>query len=236
MTSEPAGAVEAGAGKAAAPVTPTRVVMIRHGETDWNRDRRIQGQTDTALSALGRLQARAIGQRLLRERFDAIYASDLARAWDTAQAIAQAAIAERPDAPLPVADRRLREMDFGEWEGKTSAEIALSHPDAHFQSKSRDADFRIPGGESFRDLHDRAVACLHSLVEVHAGQSICVVAHGGILDMMYRHTHAIALDQPRVFSLYNAAYNCLEHSGGRFRLEVWGEVAHLDALSDAVVT
>ncbi len=214
----------------------TRVVLIRHGETEWNRDRRIQGQTDTPLSALGRQQALAIGQRLKRERFTAIYASDLQRAWDTAQAIGQAALAERPDAVQPVADRRLREMDFGEWEGKTSAEIAASHPEAHARSKHRDADFRIPGGESFRDLYERTVDAVTSLVDAHPGGTLCVVAHGGILDMMYRHTHAIALDQPRVFSLYNAAYNCLEHEGGRFRLEVWGEVAHLDALSDAVVT
>lgn len=214
----------------------TRVVLIRHGETDWNRDRRIQGQTDTPLSALGRRQALAIGQRLKRERFTAIYASDLQRAWDTAQAIGQATLAERSDAPQPVADRRLREMDFGEWEGKTSAEIAASHPEAHARSKHRDADFRIPGGESFRDLYERTVAAVTSLVDAHPGGTLCVVAHGGILDMMYRHTHSIALDQPRVFSLYNAAYNCLEHEGGRFRLEVWGEVAHLDALSDAVVT
>ena len=214
----------------------TRVVLIRHGETEWNRDRRIQGQTDTPLSALGRQQALAIGQRLKRERFTAIYASDLQRAWDTAQAIGQAALAERPDAVQPVADRRLREMDFGEWEGKTSAEIAASHPEAHARSKHRDADFRIPGGESFRDLYERTVDAVTSLVDAHPGGTLCVVAHGGILDMMYRHTHAIALDQPRVFSLYNAAYNCLEHGDGRFRLEVWGEVAHLDALSDAVVT
>jgi len=235
MISEAAAALAGNGADATAAVT-TRVVLIRHGETLWNRDRRIQGQTDTPLSDLGRLQARAIGGRLRNERFDAIYASDLVRAWDTAQAIGQAGLAERPGAPQPMADPRLREMDFGEWEGKTSVEIAASHPEAHARSKSRDADFRIPGGESFRDLYDRAVSCVVSLVERHAGQSICVVAHGGILDMMYRHVHSIALDQPRVFSLYNAAYNCLEHSGGRFRLEVWGEVAHLDALSDAVVT
>jgi probable phosphoglycerate mutase len=237
MISEPAWAgMDTGKGTAAAPPVTTRVVLIRHGETDWNRDRRIQGQTDTPLSALGRRQALAIGQRLKRERFTAIYASDLQRAWDTAQAIGQATLAERPDAPQPVADRRLREMDFGEWEGKTSAEIAASHPEAHARSKHRDADFRIPGGESFRDLYERTVDAVTSLVDAHPGGTLCVVAHGGILDMMYRHTHAIALDQPRVFSLYNAAYNCLEHEGGRFRLEVWGEVAHLDALSDAVVT
>ena len=223
-----------GAGRTASATT--RVVLIRHGETEWNRDRRIQGQTDTPLSALGRQQALAIGQRLRRERFSAIYASDLQRAWHTAAAIGQAARHERSDAPQPVAERRLREMDFGEWEGKTSAEIALSHPEQHGRSKHRDADFRIPGGESFRDLYERTVDCVASLVDAHPGRAICVVAHGGILDMMYRHTHSIPLDRPRVFSLYNAAYNCLEHEGGRFRLDVWGEVAHLDALSDAVVT
>ena len=242
---------------AAPPVT--RVVLVRHGETDWNRERRIQGQTDTPLSALGRLQAHAIGRRLAAtERFAAIHASDLARAWDTAQAIAHAAAGHhathhathdatqdtpqdkthdgvRSPPPMPVSQPQLREMDFGEWEGRTSAEISLSHPAAHARSKARDPDFRIPGGESFRDLYARAVSCVTALVHAHPGQSICVVAHGGILDMIYRHTHGIALDQPRVFSLYNAAFNCLEHDGARFRLEVWGDVAHLDAVSDAVV-
>ena len=225
-------------------VTParTRVVLVRHGETDWNRDRRIQGQTDTALSALGRLQAKAIGLRLAGERFDAIYASDLARAWDTAQAIAQAGAAavaaegtQGVQAPMPIADRRLREMDFGEWEGKTSSEIALSHPEEHQRSKARDPDFRIPGGESFNDLYTRVVGCVTALSAAHPGQSICVVAHGGILDMMFRHTNGIGLERARVFSLYNAAFNCLEFESGRFRLEVWGDVAHLDTLSDAIV-
>ncbi len=237
----------------------TRVVLVRHGETDWNRERRIQGKTDTPLSALGRLQAQAIGRRLAAtERFAAIHASDLARAWDTAQAIAHAAAshlathdatqdttrhttphttrdAVHSPPPVPVRQPQLREMDFGEWEGRTSAEISLSHPAEHARSRARDPDFRIPGGESFRDLYARAVSCVTALAHAHPGQSICVVAHGGILDMMYRHTHGIALDQPRVFSLYNAAFNCLEHDGARFRLEVWGDVAHLDVLSDAVV-
>jgi 2,3-bisphosphoglycerate-dependent phosphoglycerate mutase len=214
---------------------PTRVVLVRHGETDWNRERRIQGQTDTPLSALGRLQAQAIGQRLERDRFDAIYASDLARAWHTAQAIVAAAQRLRSDAPLAIAQPKLREMDFGEWEGKTSAEIAVSHPEQHVFSKQRDPEFRIPGGESFRDLYDRAVGCVTALAQSHAGGAICIVAHGGILDMLYRHTHGIDLRTPRVFSLYNAAYNCIEYTDGQFRLEVWGEIAHLDALSDAVV-
>ncbi len=212
---------------------PTRLVLVRHGETDWNRERRIQGQTDTPLSALGRLQAQAIGRRLERDRFDAIYASDLARAWNTAQAIAEAARRLRSDAPATVAERRLREMDFGEWEGRTSAEIAASHPEQHAFSRQRDPDFRIPGGESFRDLYERAVGCVTELARAHPGQSICIVAHGGILDMLYRHTHGIDLRTPRVFSLYNAAYNCVEYGDGRFRLEVWGEIAHLDGLSGA---
>ncbi|MFN7751954.1 MAG: histidine phosphatase family protein [Pseudomonadota bacterium] len=217
----------------------TRVVMIRHGETLWNRERRIQGQTDTPLSDLGRAQARAIGERLSAMAFAAVYASDLARAWDTAGAIV-AAIGARAGAaartvPAPQADTRLREMHFGQWEGKTSAEIAAADPQAHARSRERDPDFRIPGGESFRDLHDRAVGAVSEHARAHPGETICIVAHGGILDMLYRHTHCIPLQAPRVFSLYNAAYNCLTHEAAGFRLEVWGDTAHLDSLSDAVV-
>lgn len=217
----------------------TRVVMIRHGETLWNRERRIQGQTDTPLSDLGRAQAKAVGERLSTLSFSAIYASDLARAWDTAGAILAAAAAraviEGRAAPALHADPRLREMHFGQWEGRTSAQIAAADPEAHARSRERDPEFRIPGGESFRDLYARAVAAVGEHARTHAGETICIVAHGGILDMLYRHTHGIALQAPRVFSLYNAAYNCLTHDAAGFRLEAWGDTAHLDALSDAVV-
>ncbi len=218
----------------------TRVVMIRHGETLWNRERRIQGQTDTPLSDLGRAQARAIGERLSAMSFAAVYASDLARARDTAGAIVSA-IAARASAaartvPALVLDTRLREMHFGQWEGKTSAEIAAGDPLAHARSRERDPDFRIPGGESFRDLHDRAVEAVGTHARAHPGETICIVAHGGILDMLYRHTHGIPLQAPRVFSLYNAAYNCFTHEAAGFRLEAWGDTAHLDSLSDAVVS
>jgi len=224
----------------ASPASMTRIVMIRHGETLWNRERRIQGQTDTPLSDLGRAQAKAVGERLATVRFAALYASDLVRAWNTAQAIEAAvaarALAEGRMAPPLRADVRLREMDFGEWEGRTSAEIAAVDAQAHARSRERDPDFRIPGGESFRDLYVRAVAAVDAHARAHAGETIGIIAHGGILDMLYRHTHGIPLQAPRVFSLYNAAYNCLTHDEGGFRLEAWGDTAHLDALSDAVVS
>jgi probable phosphoglycerate mutase len=221
-------------------VATTRVVMIRHGETLWNRERRIQGQTDTPLSDLGRAQAAAVGERLAAVRFAALYASDLVRAWNTARAIEAAvaarALAEGRTGPPLRADARLREMHFGEWEGRTSAEIAAADPQAHARSRERDPDFRIPGGESFRDLYARAVAAVSAHARAHAGETIGIIAHGGILDMLYRHTHGIPLQAPRVFSLYNAAYNCLTHDEAGFRLEAWGDTAHLDALSDAVVS
>ena len=136
------------------------LTLIRHAETIWNRERRMQGQTDTPLSDVGRMQAAALGERLAKESFVALYSSDLTRAWDTAHAIAQRTGHDVIAAP------ELRERRFGVFEGLTHAEIAERHPEELQRFQSRDPDYVVPGGECAREFHAR---CLGLLVKMCRG-------------------------------------------------------------------
>ncbi|HSF22344.1 MAG TPA: histidine phosphatase family protein, partial [Burkholderiales bacterium] len=132
----------------------TTLIVIRHGETAWNREKRMQGTTDTPLSEVGREQARALGRRLAAHAFAALYTSDLARAWDTARAIAEFTGREA------VTDPRLQERRFGIFEGLTAEEIVARYPEEHARFASRDPDYAVPGGESARSFTERCIGCL----------------------------------------------------------------------------
>lgn len=199
-----------------------RVMLIRHAETPWNRERRMQGHIDTPLSEAGRAQAAALGQRLAGARFDALYSSDLARARETAGAIAQ------HTGSGIVADARLRERSFGIFEGLTYAEMAVQHPEDFARFDSRDPDYVMPGGESARTFWGRCLACLAEIGERHAGREVVVVTHGLVLDAVYREAHGLAYDEPRPVPLVNASINVFGYDGGAWRMESWGDVAHLD--------
>lgn len=197
------------------------LIVVRHGETAWNRERRMQGHVDTALSEAGREQALALGRRLAGQAFDALYSSDLRRAWDTALVIAE------HTGHAIVAEPRLRERAFGIFEGLTYEEMAARHPEefAHFQS--RDADYVIPGGESVREFRERCLACLAEIAEKHAGAEIVVVTHGLVLDLLYRAAHGMAHGAPRPVPLLNASLNVFGYASGGWRLQSWGDVGHL---------
>jgi 2,3-bisphosphoglycerate-dependent phosphoglycerate mutase len=200
----------------------TEIILIRHGETLWNRERRMQGHTDTPLSEAGRAQAAALGARLAGGAFAVIYSSDLARAWDTAGAIAQRTGHEI------VAEPRLRERRFGIFEGLTYDEMKERHPEEWGRFQTRDPDYAIPGGESARDFHARSLACLTEIAERHPGAELAVVTHGLVLDALYRAAHAMALDAPRPVPLLNASLNGFLYEGRGWRMRFWGDVAHLE--------
>jgi len=199
----------------------TRLVLIRHGETAWNRDRRMQGQTDTPLSDEGRAQARALGARLASARFAALYSSDLARAMDTARCVADSTGHDI------VADARLRERAFGIFEGLTAAEIAARYPDELERFRSRDPDYVVPSGEGGRVFHARCLGCLAEIAQRHAGDEVVVVTHGLVLDAVYRAAHAMPFEAPRTASLLNASLNVFIRGDGAWRMESWGDVEHL---------
>jgi probable phosphoglycerate mutase len=199
----------------------TELILIRHGETAWNRERRMQGQTNTPLSDMGRAQAAAVGQRLASYAFAALYSSDLQRAWDTAAAIAQASGREI------VSEPRLRERTFGVFEGLTYAEMAQRHPAEHARFELRDPDYAVPGGESPRQFFERSLACLEDIAAAHAGESVVVVTHGLVLDTLHRAARKMPLDAKREAPLLNASLNTFARNAQGWTEIAWGDVEHL---------
>jgi probable phosphoglycerate mutase len=199
----------------------TRIVAVRHGETAWNVATRIQGQLDIGLNAAGRAQARRVAQALAHEALDAVYASDLARAADTARAVA-----ERQGLPVRT-DRGLRERGFGAFEGLTWSEVERQHPQASQRWRERDPTFGPPDGEVLHAFVDRAVGVIAAIAARHRGQHIAVVTHGGVLDALYRAAARIAIDAPRTWQLGNASINRVLHGEQGFTLVGWNDGFHL---------
>ena len=201
----------------------TTFIVIRHGETAWNREKRMQGTTDTALSDVGRVQAQALGRRLAGHSFAALYSSDLSRARDTARAIAEHTGRE------VVADSRLQERLFGIFEGLTAAEIIERYPEEHARFASRDPDYEVPGGESARGFTRRCLGCLAEIADRHRGGEVVVVTHGLVLDALYRAANGLDHGAPRTLPLINASVNRFGYATGAWRMELWGDVSHLAA-------
>ncbi|MCC6852676.1 MAG: histidine phosphatase family protein [Rubrivivax sp.] len=201
---------------------PTRVFALRHGETAWNRALRIQGQLDVPLNDTGRWQAGRLAEALADEGIDAVYSSDLERALATARALAG-----RLGVPLAT-ERGLRERAFGRFEGATFAEIDRRWPDEAARWRRREPGFGPGGGETLERFHARCVAAASTLAARHPGQAIALVAHGGVLDCLYRAAAGVALQAPRSWQLGNAAINRLLWHGEGFVLVGWNDSAHLE--------
>lgn len=201
------------------------ILLIRHGETAWNRERRMQGHIDIPLNDEGRRQARAVGLALASERPQAIVASDLQRARDTAQAIADV-----HELPIQLSDA-LRERCYGAFEGMTYQEIGERYPEVMRQWKARDLHARFPTGErdaeTLHEFHQRCVSAVTDIARRHEGGKLVIVAHGGVLDCLYRAATGMALDAERNFSIINAAINRLHWNGRGFSLLNWGDDTHL---------
>ena len=199
----------------------TRIVVVRHGETQWNRAARIQGHQDSALTATGEAQAAAIAARLAAEKIDRLVSSDLGRAWRTAEAIA-AQTGHRIEA-----DARFRERNYGVAEGLTYAQIEARYPEVFARVRDADPDFVVPGGESRRQLFERVRDAFESLAREAEGSSLTVVCHGGVLAALYRHVHAIDLGAAHAIPIPNASFNALVFDDGRWHVEAWADTAHL---------
>jgi 2,3-bisphosphoglycerate-dependent phosphoglycerate mutase len=204
------------------------LLLIRHGETAWNAESRIQGQLDVPLSNAGIWQAGRLAQRLADERIDAIVASDLARAWLTAQPIGQS----RQIEPLP--DVRLRERHFGLFQGHTLDHIAVTWPSEFAAWRQRDPAWAIPEGESGTQFIGRVLEALDEITQRHAGGTVAVVAHGGVLDVAYRHARGLTWNAPRQHLMANAALNRVTARPKPLRMEVvlWGDITHLATARD----
>ena len=199
----------------------TEILLIRHGETLWNQQGRMQGQNDSPLTPLGLTQARQLGRRLAKVSFTTLYSSDLGRAHQTARCIADATGHEI------VADERLRERHFGIFEGMTNHEIQAQHPELHALFAKRLPDFCMPGGESAAQFSLRCVGALESIAARHAGETIAVVTHGLVLDAVYRKAVDMPLEKPRGFPLLNCSVNTFRYDGNRWQAVAVCDVSHL---------
>ena len=201
----------------------TRVLAIRHGETTWNVDTRIQGQLDIGLSVTGQWQAGRLAQALADEPITTIYASDLGRAYETAQHVSKVTgVAVQTETGL-------RERHFGEFQGKTFAEIEAVMPEQARLWRTRDPRFAPVGGESLLQLRQRVVATAERLAAQHAGELIVLVAHGGVMDVLYRAATRLDIQAPRTWALGNAAINRLLWTPDGFTLVGWADTQHLEA-------
>ncbi len=206
----------------------SELLFIRHGETDWNRQQRFQGQIDVPLNATGQAQAAALAARLGRTPAPAAGAfvtSDLVRARQTAAPLAAAWRLEPAVAP------GLREQSFGEWEGLDAAAIQARWPTLWPRWLEHGADFAPPGGESARQFHTRVLTAVRALeAQTGGGQPLVVVTHGGVLDMLWRTAHGVPLDGLRRCAIPNTGLNRLRWAAGALQVEQWADAAHLDGV------
>lgn len=197
------------------------ILLIRHGETDWNREKRLQGYIDIGLNSIGIEQANLLAKVLANESIHAAYASDLSRAFDTAKTIANHHQLEVQQ------DALLRERCYGEIQGKTYKEIELTHPENYQAWVTRDANFQPKDGESLQQFYDRVVLGVKQIAKRHLGQTILIVAHGGVLDCIYRDAAKIDLSEKRKIELLNTSLNRLVFDGENFEIISWGDTSHL---------
>jgi probable phosphoglycerate mutase len=204
----------------------TRLCIIRHGETAWNAEHRVQGQLDVPLNATGLAQAEAVARALAQEKFDAIYSSDLTRALRTAQPLAVAL-------GLSIAqDRDLRERDYGVFQKLTYAEVKARYPEDYARFEARDPDFSFRTGESLREFSARSIEVIARIERENRGKSVLVFTHGGILDKLYRFATELPLSAPRDFGIPNCGINRLVRENGKWRIESWADIAHLEGALD----
>ncbi len=199
----------------------TQVIIVRHGQTEWNIANIRQGHLDSPLTEEGIAQAKALAQRLIREKFSALYSSDLGRAVQTAQIIAQATGHEI------ITDPRLRERHLGIFQGLVGDEIKEKYPEEYKLHRSLGPEYVIPGGESVRQQVARNIGYLNEIAAKHEGETILVITHGGVLSGLFRHTFSIPFEAPRRFEFTNAGLNVFIYEQGSWFLQTWGDLSHL---------
>jgi probable phosphoglycerate mutase len=203
---------------------PTDLILVRHGETDANRELRFQGQVDRPLNATGHLQAQRLAERVAGAPPDLLWSSDLARARETAApVVVQTGLVLATDAGL-------REQNFGAVDGMRVADIQRDFPDEWQRWTLFRADNAMPGGESTRDFHARVIGALRRVAAAHAGRTVLVVTPGGVLDMVYRTARALSLDGPRTAPIPNAGISRVRVEGEALQILAWADTDHLAGL------
>ena len=199
----------------------TELILVRHGETDWNRELRFQGHVDVSLNAIGLEQARRVAQRLGAETAHRLYVSDLLRAQQTARPVAQQLRLESMVEPA------LREQSFGVVDGMRVDDIKTQHPEAWAGWLRFHEDYCMPGGETSRQFHARVMDAVNRMAAGHRGETLVVVTHGGVLDMIYRTARSLGLNGPRQSEIPNAGISRVRVREGGIDILFWADTAHL---------
>lgn len=206
------------------------ICLVRHGETAWNTERRLQGHIDIPLNETGLAQAENTARHLelQGQRFAAVYCSDLQRARQTAAAVM------RRQGLVATHDVRLRERHYGLFQGLTYAEAEHQHPELYHRFTQREFEFALPEqGESLAVFSRRVHDALHDIARQHPGDRVLVVTHGGVLDIVHRLVTGGSMAAARKVAIPNAALNWIEHIGGHWELLTWADETHLhDALDE----
>ncbi len=199
-----------------------RLLLVRHAETEWNRERRYQGWTDTPLSEGGHAQAAAAGRLLARERLGAVWSSPLRRARDTAAAIAKAhSLTVRESAAF-------REMGFGDWEGLTVEDIGSRFPDLHRVWRESPHLSVREGAESLEDVRRRALEGLADLRQAHDGETVCLVTHGVTARVLILEALGLGLDRLWSFHMSHTGISELEFRDDWTAVHRMNTLAHLE--------
>ncbi len=208
-------------------MTITRFCLVRHGETDWNAKRRLQGHTDIDLNARGLAQAEQMARAIKRINlaFDVLYTSDLQRAAKTAKAI------EQLFSTSAITNVGLRERHLGALQGLTTDEAPQLEPDLWRSHLSRNVTEELRGGESIQQFADRINTAIEKIREQHLGKTVLLVSHGGALDMMYRIASNQPLDAEKAVAVPNASLNWISHDGRSWKVDGWADTSHLENLA-----
>ena len=202
-----------------------KLFVVRHGETEWNVARRIQGYSDSPLTPMGVAQAQALALRLAKEKIDEVHASDLGRVRQTVEHI----VAKTGHTAQYT--ETLRERCYGVFEGKTMAECEAERPGEWSQYRGRDPEAVPPGGESVSQFQGRIIAAIERIAAASSGKTVVIACHGGVCGALIRHVMGLPLGKPRTWSLYNASINRFLYHKGKWQLDVWGDISHLGAES-----
>lgn len=208
-------------------MTITRFCLVRHGETDWNAARRLQGHTDIGLNARGLAQAEQMARALkkINLQFDVLYTSDLQRAAKTAQEI------EKLFDTTAIVNAELKERHLGALQGLTTDEAPVREPALWKSHLSRNIEENLRDGESIQQFADRIKNALDHIKRQHSGKTILLVSHGGALDMMYRIASNQTLDAEKAVSVPNASLNWISHDGLAWKVDSWADTSHLEDMA-----
>lgn len=199
----------------------TKITVVRHGETEWNKALKLQGHQNSELTNNGIEQAKKLAETIRLRKFDNLISSDLGRAVHTAQII-------NKHMNLEIAkDISLRERAFGVMEGFTKTESQQNNPEIYEAYMQDKIDYVVPNGESHRQFYERVITGFQNIAEKYNNRHILVVAHGGVLDCVMRRIFNLELGTERSYIIPNTSVNTFTINNNEWLLEEWGNIEHL---------